>query len=289
MKKCLSILIIILLCAFLFVSCDELGGILGDLAGELLSGDGDSYDYTTGGGGSVEKLSGTWTGATTEFTDNFSLIDCTLTLTMDGEGNFTLKEVDASDTAVEQMAGTYSLDDMLLCFSLNEPKTKSVRSNYIFLRAGETKYLVYEGSSPKDLAELSQIEDDNGQKVKIEGFFKECAVDGTKLVSHEEDDLLGLTITDLTFEFDDLENLTTLTRSSKVANMVSEDIALDITERVVIEDLSIEEKPEEADMLLHFEEKTCVSEKKSLWYSYDGETDELVLYWSGVTIKLNRQ
>ncbi|MBP5163318.1 MAG: hypothetical protein ILP16_10145 [Spirochaetales bacterium] len=289
MKKCLSILIIILLCAFLLVSCDELGTILGDLAGELISGGGDSYDYSTGGGGSVEKLSGTWTGATTEFNEDFALIDCTLTLTMDGEGNFTLSEVDASDVAVEQLAGTYSLDKMLLCLEISEPKTKTVRSNYIFLRTDETKYLIYEGSSPTELAEFSQYEDDNGEKIDVRAFFNEYTAEGTKLTTQKVDDLLGLTITDLSFEFDDLENPTTLTRSSKVANMATEDIALDITERVVVEELSMDEKPEEADMLMHYQEKTCLSEKQSLWYSYNSETDELVLYWSGVTIKLNRQ
>ena len=42
MKKYLSILAIILMCAFLFVSCDDfdlgaLGGILGDLTGEIFT------------------------------------------------------------------------------------------------------------------------------------------------------------------------------------------------------------------------------------------------------------
>ena len=144
MRKCLSILIIILLCAFLFVSCDAMEDILG----ELISGEGESYDYSKGGGGSVATLSGTWEGKTTEFNDSFSLVDCKLTVTMDAEGNFTLTETDDSDAAIKQVEGTYSLDGMLVTIDIKDPKTKKPDSSkYIFIRTDGAKYSIYEGSS----------------------------------------------------------------------------------------------------------------------------------------------
>ncbi|MBQ7281579.1 MAG: hypothetical protein IJR16_02250 [Spirochaetales bacterium] len=288
MRKCLSILIIFLLCAFLFVSCDAMEDILG----ELISGEGESYDYSKGGGGSVETLSGTWEGNTTEFNDSFSsLVDCKLTVTMDAEGNFTLSEVDDSDTAIKQFEGTYSLDGMLVTIDIKDPKTKKPDSSkYIFIRKDGAKYSLYEGSSADELAKYAEYEDDDGNKLDVGRLFNEYVVDGTKLSLHSEDNILGLSITDVTYEFNSLENPTTLRKSKKVANMESEDIVLDATERVVVDNtLTKDTKPNEADMLVHFEEESYEREKLSIWYSYDSETDKLTLYWSAEPITLTRK
>ena len=288
MRKCLSILIFFLLCAFLFVSCDAMEDILG----ELISGEGESYDYSKGGGGSVETLSGTWEGNTTEFNDSFSsLVDCKLTVTMDAEGNFTLSEVDDSDTAIKQFEGTYSLDGMLVTIDIKDPKTKKPDSSkYIFIRKDGAKNPIYEGSSAGELAEYAEYEDDDGNKLDVGRLFNEYVVDGTKLSLHSEDNILGLSITDVTYEFNSLENPTTLRKSKKVANMESEDIVLDATERVVVDNtLTKDTKPNEADMLVHFEEESYEREKLSIWYSYDSETDKLTLYWSAEPITLTRK
>ena len=287
MRKCLSILIFFLLCAFLFVSCDAMEDILG----ELISGEGESYDYSKGGGGSVETLSGTWEGKTTEFNDSFSLVDCKLTVTMDAEGNFTLSEVDDSDTAIKQFEGTYSLDGMLVTIDIKDPKTKKPDSSkYIFIRKDGAKYSLYEGSSADELAKYAEYEDDDGNKLDVGRLFNEYVVDGTKLSLHSEDNILGLSITDVTYEFNSLENPTTLRKSKKVANMESEDIVLDATERVVVDNtLTKDTKPNEADMLVHFEEESYEREKLSIWYSYDSETDKLTLYWSAEPITLTRK
>ncbi|MBR0520978.1 MAG: hypothetical protein IJJ95_06555 [Spirochaetales bacterium] len=288
MRKCLSILIFFLLCAFLFVSCDAMEDILG----ELISGEGESYDYSKGGGGSVETLSGTWEGNTTEFNDSFSsLVDCKLTVTMDAEGNFTLSEVDDSDTAIKQFEGTYSLDGMLVTIDIKDPKTKKPDSSkYIFIRKDGAKYSLYEGSSADELAKYAEYEDDDGNKLDVGRLFNEYVVDGTKLSLHSEDNILGLSITDVTYEFNSLENPTTLRKSKKVANMESEDIVLDATERVVVDNtLTKDTKPNEADMLVHFEEESYEREKLSIWYSYDSETDKLTLYWSAEPITLTRK
>ncbi|MBQ3830060.1 MAG: hypothetical protein II813_03965 [Spirochaetales bacterium] len=287
MRKCLSILFIILLCAFLFVSCDAMEDILG----ELISGEGESYDYSKGGGGSVATLSGTWEGKTTEFNDSFSLVDCKLTVTMDAEGNFTLTETDDSDTAIKQVEGTYSLDGMLVTIDIKDPKPKNPDfSKYIFIRTDGAKYSIYEGSSAGELADYAEYEDDDGNKLDVGRLFNEYVVDGTKLSLHSEDNILGLSITDVTYEFDDLKNPHTLKKSKKDANMESEDIVLDATERVVVDNTLIRDPdPEEANMLVHFEEESCESEKLSIWYSYDSETDKLTLYWAAEPTTLTRK
>ena len=210
---------------------------------------------------------------------------------MDAEGNFTLSEVDDSETTIKQVEGRYSLDGMLVTIDIKDPKTKYPDSSkYIFIRTDGAKYSIYEGSSAGELAEHAEYEDDDGNKLDVGRLFNEYVVDGTKLSLHSEDNILGLSITDVTYEFDDLENPTTLKKSKKVANMESEDIVLDATERVVVDNtLGRDADSEEADMLVYFEEENCESEKLSFWYSYDSETDKLTLYWAAEPITLTRK
>lgn len=71
MKTNVLVLSLILLCAFVFVSCEDfdleaLGGIIGDLTGEIFTDEEEeTYDYSNPGGATVEDLEGTWTAPST--------------------------------------------------------------------------------------------------------------------------------------------------------------------------------------------------------------------------------
>ena len=287
MKKYLSILAIILMCAFLFVSCDDfdlgaLGGILGDLTGELLSGDEETPDYSNPGGATAAELEGTWTGSSTSFDADFNLIDSVVTVTI-GEGKFSRIEKDMNGDVLISKEGdliTDKIGEGLIGMSLptvTDPDKPTV--GYISLKESDVDGADY---LMMDIFDEQYIGDP-------EAKYTEIKVDGSDLVSSSEHVLFGELSSSIRRYSDEL-----LSNSDFVLSQYNSDKTEDGKVTLQIREHSIRVHVEDRDeaegelLRLKYTEYECVSDSVSYWFRYTKETDTLELYYGGEPLKLTR-
>jgi hypothetical protein len=287
MKKYLSILAIILMCAFLFVSCDDfdlgaLGGILGDLTGELLSGDEETPDYSNPGGATAAELEGTWTGSSTSFNDKLELVDSAVTVTI-GEGKFSRIEKDMNGDVLISKEGdliTDKIGEGLIGMSLptvTDPDKPTV--GYISLKESDV-----------DGADYLMIDIFDEQYIgDPEAKYTEIKVDGSDLVSSSEHVLLGELSSSIRRYSDEL-----LSNSDFVLSQYNSDKTEDGKVTLQIREHSIRVHVEDRDeaegelLRLKYTETECLSNTVSYWFRYTKETDTLELYYGGEPLKLTR-
>lgn len=289
MKKYLSILAIILMCAFLFVSCDDfdlgaLGGILGDLTGELLSGDEETPDYSNPGGATAAELEGTWTGSSTSFDADFNLIDSVVTVTIGG-GNFTIseKDVKGNDVVPFKDGGLVAVADGLITMSL-PTTTDTEHIGYIAIR--EATDVTNGKRTILDTSAVEYLDDP-------ESKYMELVVEGSDLVRSYDFNFGGLSVFTNKYseevlsgtmgsEFSLTQENSDLTEDGKITLQIRENTI----EAEVIEDLV--EKDGEV-VRLKYRETDRSNDKISYWFRYNKDTGILELYYGGEPLKLTRK
>ena len=291
MKKYLSILLVLLLCAFLFISCDELDQAIG----EIIGGEGDEvvYDYTNGGGGTVGTFAGVWKGTSQVFGDTpAEVFDCDFTVTMDADCNITINEVVKSTQEVRNtVSGTYTLDDTMIKIEKAAPKTESIMLPWVSIAipAGQT-VRVKEAVNKEDFAIPEDDEDSLGPGT-------DYTVDGNALSYSYSFSLFGeITSRTDTFDFDKT-NYTALKandnfykRDIKTEQVEDGDNLITIEEKNRIVIATVDEiETDESTVVFKYSEYLCQSDVLALWYKYDSKSGSLLLYWNGDQITLTKQ
>lgn len=287
MKKYLTIFTIILFCAFLFVSCedfdlDALGGIIGDLTGEIFTDEEEeTYDYSNPGGATAAELEGTWTGSSTSFDADFNLIDSVVTVTIGG-GKFTIseKDVKGNDVVPFKDGGLVAVADGLITMSL-PTTTDTEHTGYIAIREATE-----ETNGKRTILDTSAEE----YLDSTESKYMELTVAGSDLVRSYEFSFGGLS------RFTNKYSDEILTSSDFYLSQENSDLTDDgeiilqvranTIEAEVIDDLV--EKDGEV-VRLQYREKNKTSDSISYWYRYNKETDTLELYYGGEPLKLTRK
>ena len=285
MKKYLSILAIILLCAFLFVSCedfdlDALGGIIGDLTGGLLSGgDEETFDYSNPGGATASELEGTWTASSTSFNENFDLVDSVVTVTIGGS-HISIIEKDLNDNVLTSREGALSIEDGLLVIEQTPKQPDEISYSYISIKEEESK------KSMIDIMSEDIIDDP-------ESKYSELKEEATALVDAYDYNLFGSLSQSRTTYGKEILDGNDFVKSVSTTDF-TEDGSVIIEVRAYtfnahVDDVIVKETPVENEVIrvkYHEEERT--SENLSIWYRYTKETDTLEAYIGGEALKLTR-
>ena len=294
MKKYLSILLIVLLFSFLFVSCEgfdleALGGIIGDLSGEIFTGDEEEYDFHNGGGGTNETLAGTWKGTKSEFNQAFDLIMCDMTVTIDAEGTISIHEADAEESLVKSIGGTFVLDSYLIKIERENGPTVDVINPWVAIKEKvdpefpEFSHWVYEYKNAEAFAD---------QTIFGYGYKVEDSVLKYSLPTSAED-------FETYYDFRPNSYADVAVNSSFKRTSVRNERAVYDDETITIyEDfrkvngkvveVATPAEGTDMDVIFKYSEDSCELEKMSLWYKLADE-NTLILYWRGDAVKLTRQ
>ena len=289
MKKYLSILAIILLCAFLFVSCDDLdlealGGIIGGLTGEILSGDAEEApDYSNPGGATAEAdIAGTWTGSSTTFDENFNLIDSAVIVTIGG-GKFTISEQDMSGNDLyNPREGDFVLGENLLVMDLSKKPAdpdNEKKVGYILIVDDGSKKAIKDFADEESFSDpetkFSDLTEDGSDL--IEGYDFTAFGEMSKYETRYSNELLSgsaFTIETINSDLTEDGKITLSVREKKVSTTV--------------EVLNPESKEENEYLRVKYTEGDLLSEQVSYWYRYTKETDTLEIHYGGELLKLTR-
>ncbi len=221
----------------------------------------------------------TCTGKTTEIDENFSFVDCDLALSLDREGNIRLDEVSEKGDQMSHLEGTYVIDGALITTN-REPAAGEVYRPYVSIKTDGNTMLVYETDVRAEF-------DDPEYSV----LYNECSLDGTTVYTVNEFNFAGITRTEKSFCFDSLSSPAEMIRT-EIRSELTEDGAyvIEREERSVRADISELEKatPDDIAMSFKFSDKEGLSDIYSFWYSYDGQSDGLTIFWAGENVVLSR-
>lgn len=289
MKKYFTILTLVLLFAFLFVSCedfdlDALGGIIGDLTGEMFTDDeAEPYDYSDGGHGTNATLAGTWTAHTTEFGEGFSLLDCTLTVTLTEGGDITIVEEDASGNKQFNETGSFILDDDLnmIVMTKDDPQAdEELSSPWLAIKRIDDKYSVINATDKEDIFNSD-----------YDALYHDYEVEDTLNLHNQENNGYG-------DEYDRLfEGILNLSCTEFYYDKTTSELAADDETYIrqqrryvhaVVDESYTEDLPEGVLRLIKYHEESCAIDMLSSWYRFDAEADTLTLFWRGEAVTLTR-
>ena len=298
MKKCLFILALIFMCAFLFVSCDDFLDMLGDIP-DIVSDGGENtpYDYSNGGGGSLSSLSGVWTTNTTEIAGSFldmEMVNCVLTVTIDGS-NISITEVDEDDNVVKSVVGTLELDGHLIKITKQDPPivaAENLTDPWISIKPLDENIGLFENDEKEDY--YSHEYDDWG--------YYEYTADGNKLIYDYILEAAG-DISEQYIKFDfsptnysSVALSSTFTRQyvrSELAKVGDDLIVIEQKDRSVtatVVEKEADPSAEGIDVIFKYEETNCDWDKLLMWYKYDPENPgTLKMYWRGEVEKLSKE
>lgn len=290
MKKLLPVLLIVFMSLTLLVSCER---ILDIITGLFDSGDGDveygiDYDYSNGGGAeSASDLAGTWKATTQHFDDGFHLADYYLTITMDAAGNITVYEIGEGGDVNADFYGTFELDGDQIKIEKKNLTTNEVRDPWVGIRPLEGGAVgIYE---TRDKAEFNNPDNDV--------LYFDYTVDGKMLKKSYFTDFQGITTRDITFDFAP-GNYSDLAVNSGFSIRIVSGEAVDYETRIQLETkdrcaaVKVDEvaaAPQGVTVTFRYSETACKWDRHAMWYSYDPQTGEFVIFWRNEPVVLTRQ